>query len=407
MSQEMDFAAFRLLSVVLLAASSLLAFAPSAHATFAGENGRIAFVRAHTNENEDIYTVNADGTGLKRLTNNEIFGQDSAFDLEAQWSPDGRKILFYRVRGTDESGSGAFTMNADGSDLTQLTGIEASVPTWLPNGRVAFFISTPEDGLYTVNPDGSELTRVGPNLNGGVPAWSPDGSKLAFARWRTCCGIQGYDIYTANLDGSGELRIAERASYPVWSPSNKIAFIRDVSGCCQIYTIDPDGTDEIRLTNDNAVDLLRGWSPNGTSLLFMSNRDATPNNHFDIFTINADGSGRTNLTPTTAATESYPAWSPDGKRVVFNSLEGSPGGIALHTIDTDGTHRTRITDDGVLEESDNSPDWQPLLRSSFTSSAAFCRAQREAVGQERFAERWSGRGNRANAFGKCVSGSNR
>ena len=403
----MDFAAFRRLLVVLLVATPLLGFAPSAQATFAGENGRIAFGRVHTDQNEDIYTVNADGTRLKRLTNNEIFGGDSAFDLGATWSPDGRKLLFYRIRSEDESGSGTFTMNADGSDLTRLAGLEASFASWLPNDRVAFVSSIPEDGLYTVNPDGSERTRVGPNPNGGSPAWSSDGSRFAVARSRVCCTIQGNDIYTSNLDGSDQQRIAEGGSYPVWSPGNKIAFIRDTSGCCQIYTINPDGTDEIRLTNDNAVDLLAGWSPNGTRLLFTSNRDATPNNQFDLFTINPDGSGRTNLTPTGTASEHYPAWSPDGKRIVFSSLEEGRGWITLHTIDADGTHRTRITDSGVLEESDNLSDWQPLVRSSFASSAAFCRAHREAVGQERFTERWSARGNHANAFGKCVSSSNR
>jgi Tol biopolymer transport system component len=380
-----------------------LVFAADAGTTHAAENGKIAFSRDQANENWDVYTVNADGSGLARLTNNDMFGVDSASDQAPTWSPDGRRILFTRVRDEDPEGSGIFTMAADGSELTQLTGKDAYTTGWLPSGRVAYVSSTPEEGLFTVRPDGSDRTRIGPNPGGGYLSWSPDGSMLVFTRG--CCsyyrGIFDNDIYTGNADGSGERMIVRGGSYPVWAPGDKIAFIRDTAGgCCsgwEIYTINFDGTEETRLTHDNAFDADQTWSPDGAKLAFESDRNHKPGDLFDLFTINADGSGLRNLTPTSSGSDTKPAWSPDSRRLVFQGYE--QGGQGLFTVDADGTRRARITGGG----NDFSASWQPLVRSSFPNSAAFCRAHREAVGQSRFASRWGANRNGANAFGKCVS----
>ena len=104
------------ISIALIA----LAFVAPAHATFMGENGKLAFVRYHGNENGDIWTVNADGSGLTRLTNAEALPPDTGGDEDPRWSPDGRKILFEGATPTHLGGNGIYTMNADGSELTRL-----------------------------------------------------------------------------------------------------------------------------------------------------------------------------------------------------------------------------------------------------------------------------------------------
>src|SRR5207247_2360034 len=113
----------------------VLALASSAHATFPGANGKIAF-GTHRDGNYEIYTMNADGSSQTRLTNN------AASDEEPAWSPDGAKIAF----ATDREGRGEiYTMNADGTSQTNIT-------------------NNPGDD--------------------GGPAWSPDGTKIAFATYR-------------------------------------------------------------------------------------------------------------------------------------------------------------------------------------------------------------------------------
>jgi Tol biopolymer transport system component len=234
-------------------------------------------------------------------------------------------------------------------------------------------------------------------------SWSPDGTEFVYARDDYPLG--GISVFVSSMDGADVREILRVGPYqspsPTWGPGPRIAFLRDVAtGGDDIYTIDSDGTRELRLTNDSAIDLEQEWSPDGTKLLFLSDRNREPGDVFDVFTIRADGTGLTNLTAASTTSDTNADWSPDGTRVAFTTQDASAG---LFAVDTSGLRRTRLTRT-VGDEHDYQPDWQPLLRSSFRNAEAFCRAHLAAVGPRQFAVRY-GKGRKLrHAFRRCVRG---
>ena len=157
--------------------------AEPAGATASGSNGRIVYARFQGYQ-AAIVSANPDGTGVVKLTNPPA----KVFDLNPDWSPDGTKIAF--ERDTDVSQE-IFTMNADASDLHQVTfdGFPGdSDPAWSPDGtRIAverFDIPAGRDGLYILDADGSNFVQVTQSGARGEyiePQWSPGGTKLVFA----------------------------------------------------------------------------------------------------------------------------------------------------------------------------------------------------------------------------------
>ena len=139
--------------------------------------------------------MNADGSGVTRLTDND------ADDWSPAWSPDGRRIAFDSNRDGDFE---IYVMNADGSGVTRLTDNDADdwSPAWSPDGRRIAFDSD-RDGdfeIYVMNADGSGVTRLTDNdADDWSPAWSPDGRRIAFDSNRD----GDFEIYVMNADGSG------------------------------------------------------------------------------------------------------------------------------------------------------------------------------------------------------------
>ncbi len=263
-------------------------------------NTRIAFSSDRDGNNE-IYVMNADGSGQTRLTNNLVR------DVNPAWSPDGTKIAFSSLR---DNNWDIYVMNTDGSGQTRLTNNlgDDEVPAWSPDGtKIAF--DSPRDGngeIYVMNADGSGQTRLTNNLaTDAFPAWSPDGTKITFSSLRD----NNWDIYVMNTDGSGQTRLINNLgddAVPTWSPDGtKIAFYSSRDGNWEIYVMNADGTGQTRLTNNLATDAYPTWSPDGTKIAFSSGRDGNE----QIYVMNADGSGQTRLTNNSASDE-QPAWSP-------------------------------------------------------------------------------------------------
>ncbi|GAB4573332.1 MAG: hypothetical protein Kow0077_15390 [Anaerolineae bacterium] len=133
------------------------------------------------------------------------------------------------------------------------------------------------------------------------------------------------------------------------NPEWLIAFATERDGNPEIYTMRPDGTELYRVTDHPASDTYPAWSPDGTQIAFVSDRDGNP----EIYVMNADGSGVMRLTDD-PATDLYPVWSPYGNRIAFVSdREGSP---ALFLMDPDGANVERLSDASGM---DSMPDWIP------------------------------------------------
>ncbi len=229
----------------------------------------------------EIASISIDGTGRRRLTDNEYF---ESFPV---WSPDGSRIAFIRGYGHHGhhgwSWSELFIMSSDGSDSSTVVAAPMSVallpPVWSPDGEYLAFIVEDWDTdpnqlvLYTVSVQSSTVTRISgvgsrPKRHdvGSAPAWSPDGRHLAFAVY----GEESAGIYVARPDGTDLRQIVDGLSGPpAWSPDgSEVLFVSD-----GVYVVGSDGSDLRRLdvyfpivVPDRAV-----WSPDGSRIAVLGN----------------------------------------------------------------------------------------------------------------------------------------
>jgi Tol biopolymer transport system component len=195
------------------------------------------------------------------------------------------------------------------------------------------------------------------------PAWSPDGSKIAFASDRDYPNSQIYSMNAA--DGSGVTRLTYNTNvndYPAWSPDgSKIAF--DSNSYLNHYEIcymNADGTDQHQISNNISTNWMPAWSPDGSKILFLSDRFMNAR----IFVMNADGSDQTDLSGSKQLVhDERPSWSPDGSKILFARSGVLKAQDDICVMNPDGSDATCLT----LSAPDNlDPDWQPIT-STLTS----------------------------------------
>jgi Tol biopolymer transport system component len=237
----------------------------------------------------NIYRMRQNGSQIVNLTpSTESYGGD--------WSPDGSRIVFTSLRNQKD---GIYLMNADGSDPTWL-GVAGGAPTWSPDGRRILFVNggtfTSDGTIYVMNADGSGVTAL---TTGRSPDWSPDGTRIAFERVASCVvDICSSDIYVMAENGTQIRRLvansglADNLSSPAWSPDgSRIAYGRR---CCLfgsnqsgVWVISPSGGTPARIdTHPVAGGPI--WSPDGSAIAFAAEQT---NSTTDLMVIPSGGGG--------------------------------------------------------------------------------------------------------------------
>ena len=258
----------------------------------------------------------------------------------------------------ENDNSDVYVMNPDGTELTRLTDDPGwdGTPAWSPDGTQIAFASE-RLGIPVImlmNADGSDqrpLTEA--TYASLMPVWSPDGTQIAFASTRSYEVQQqggrqevdaGFEIWVMYADGSDPQRITgdpeDQALYPAWSPDGKQLAFQEVTDKVRIMVQKPVEGVSASIISDS-VDgrhFTPAWSPDGRQIVFMSQVD----NGADIWLLDVKSGEATQLSQP-ASNDGEPTWSPDGKEIAF--VSDRDGTQSLYIMSADGqTVRRLITD---------------------------------------------------------------
>ena len=272
--------------------------------------GKIVFIsdRDTSNQNNyELYSINANGADLRRLTTN------SSMDFAPKWSPDGRKIVFVSDRDVKNHRE-IYTMDADGTNARRLTETVYGTnngPSWSPDGRKIAFESIGDDlkrlvyfDIYIMDPDGNNVQNITntPNADEYGPVWSPDGQQLAFESNQNT-GFM--DIYIMDADGRNQRRLTydgdnrRESRFPAWFPGSEIVFssTRDTTDH-NLYIMNAEGNNVHRVTSSGNPNY-SCWSPDRTKIAYSLGGDG------QINIMTADGEEVVELTE-----GAQPSWTP-------------------------------------------------------------------------------------------------
>lgn len=251
------------------------------------------------------------------------------------------------------------SMNPDGSALQAIQARVAGdpwLPAWSPDGAKLAVAVFPFDGpraIWVMDADGANAVKIAEGDNVSQPSWSPDGSEIALA----VDTKQGSSIHIMNQDGSGDRVIGDTIQgkdyfTASFSPDGtRLAFDKGTDSGFGIFVMNVDGSD-VRRISTGTSDYSPSWSPDGTRIVFTRQEQGAES---DIYVMDADGSNVNRLTNDGQGVTNLDAeFSPDGARIAYVAgVTGGPGSVVV--MNADGTHPVTILNDGVLGIS-----WQPL-----------------------------------------------
>ncbi len=242
------------------------------------------------------------------------------------------------------------------------------------NGRIAFDGDGPSgatSNVITMDPDGSDKANLAGSNSSSVrgtasgsydPAYSADGERIVFEKVEP--GVFRPDIWVMNADGSGQTNLTrntvnDRETDPGFSPDgSRIVYVREPdAGTQSIYVMNADGSAPTDLTGGLPVTSPGGpeFSPDGTKVAF----DASAGPDTDVYVMNANGTGLTNITATVAGSSTEPSWSPDGSRIAFTHTDPITTRRDVLVIGSAGGASTNLTSALAVGTQSDNPAYSP------------------------------------------------
>lgn len=359
-----------------------------ANPSFSPDGQQVIF-NSDRDGNAEIYLMNVDGTGVRRLTN------DPAKEAFQAFSPDGTQIVFNSNR--DNEKVGIFMLNVnDSSPPVKLSdtrfNAEIRPGCWSRDGTRIVYMSDADGEKYNTyamavepvkpnvvlgsesgdiraavpSPDGETFVVAAKVAEGGelrlvdvksrnsktlttsenydlAPVWSPDGTAIAFAMKSG----GNTEIFTINADGTGLQNLTQHGSRdgsPAWSSdSTKIIFSSDRNARSEganLLLMNRDGSNTRRLTEGTGYEMTPSWSLDGSWIAFACDRTDGSSQALDIAVVDGNGEGERIVT-SRRFHDSNPNFSPDGRRIVFSSQ--SDGNFEIYLVNLDGSGLVRLT----------------------------------------------------------------
>jgi len=208
--------------------------------------------------------------------------------------------------------------------------------------------------IYRMKGDGSDTLRLASRANSSYGRWSPKGDWLLFQGGGTPPNTAS-EIWRVRADGTGLTNLTNDAGgdfAPSWSPDGtKILFVSDRDGDADIYVMDADGGNVMQLTDDPGTDQQPAWSADGTSIAFLTDREGNG----ELYTMHPDGSAPLNVSHSLGGDGPF-MWSPAGARLVYQRGTAS-GGSDVAFVNADGSSVLAPT--VGVSSLNETPAWSP------------------------------------------------